>query len=157
MGVNNKVRFLSIFGLTPFVLSSFGVWFIPFNLPFEAVFMLFFLYALMINSFLSGNLWAYNLQLRRTPLLPIIFFFIPIGVFAIVGFTAYQAFQLQPLLGLSTAFAFMLSYAGIYLYESRAQRYDDYYMRFRFLLTVIVIVCHVSWIVFFVRILSMIN
>ncbi|MEC9415474.1 MAG: DUF3429 domain-containing protein [Pseudomonadota bacterium] len=156
MKTDNKVRFLSILGLIPFVLSSFGVWFIPFNLPYEVILMPFFLYALMINSFLSGNLWAYNLQQRRNPLLPIVFFFMPIVVFAIVGFTAYQAFQLQPLLGLSAVFAFMTSFASIYLYELKTQRHDDYYMRLRFFLTLIVIVCHVCWVVFFARILSLI-
>ena len=141
-------------GLVPFVLLSFGVWFIPYNLPYEALCLPFFLYALMINSFLSGNLWSYNLDLRMSPIVPIIFFFLPLALFFMMTIITYNSLQLGPILGLSAVLASISSFLGIYLYESKNKEHQPYYLLLRRRLTVVVVICHLSWAAFFIRIIS---
>lgn len=152
--IKNKVSLLSIMGLIPFLSLSFGVWFIPFNLPYEALCLPFFLYALMINSFLSGNLWSYNLDQKISPIVPIIFFFLPLALFFVMTIITYNSLQLGPILGLSAVLAFISSFLGIYLYELKNKEHEPYYSLLRLRLTAVVVICHLSWAAFFIRIIT---
>ena len=152
--IKNKVSLLSIMGLIPFLSLSFGVWFIPFNLPYEALCLPFFLFSLMINSFLSGNLWSYNLDQRISPIVPIIFFFLPLAVFFVMTIITYNSLQLGPILGLSAVLAFISSFLGIYFYELKNKEHEPYYSRLRLRLTAVVVICHLSWAAFFIRIIT---
>ena len=153
MSIENKVKLLSYLGLIPFLSLSFSVWFLPYNVPYETLCLSFFFYALMINSFLSGNLWSYNLERKINPFIPIIFFFLPILFFLVVIMLTYQAFQLGASLGLSATLSFIASFCGIYIYERRTVEHEDYYSNLRLQLTLVVVTCHLSWVIFFLNIL----
>tara|TARA_B100000579_G_C22673000_1_gene776544 strand:- start:445 stop:930 length:486 start_codon:yes stop_codon:yes gene_type:complete len=155
MNTTNQVKLLSNLGLIPFLFLSFGAWFLPYNVPYETLCLSFFFYALMINSFLSGNLWGYSLEKKINPFIPIIFFFLPILFFLVVILLTYQAFQLEASLGLSASLSFMLLFSGIYLYEKRIIKHEDYYSLLRLRLSTIVIICHLSWVIFFANILRL--
>tara|TARA_B100001123_G_scaffold403041_1_gene491147 strand:- start:955 stop:1425 length:471 start_codon:yes stop_codon:yes gene_type:complete len=155
MSTENKVKLLGYLGLIPFLSLSFFVWFLPYNVPYETLCLSFFFYALMINSFLSGNLWSYNLERKINPSIPIIFFFLPILFFLVVIMLTYQAFQLGASLGLSATLSFIASFCGIYIYEKRTVGHEDYYSNLRLQLTLVVVTCHLSWVIFFLNILRM--
>ena len=153
MSTNNKVKLLGYLGLIPFLFLSFGAWFLPYNVPYETLSLSFFFYALMINSFLSGNLWSYNLERRISPIVPIVFFFLPILFFLFLLWLTYEAFQLGASLGLSATLSFIASFSGMYFYERRTIVHEDYYSNLRLQLTLVVITCHLSWVIFFLNIL----
>ena len=153
MSNSNQVRWLGNLGLIPFLVLSFGVWFLPYNVPYETVCLSFFFYALMINSFLSGNLWSYNLERRISPIVPIAFFFLPILFFLFLLWLTYEAFQLGASLGLSATLSFIASFTGMYFYEKRTVEHEDYYSNLRLQLTLVVVTCHLSWVIFFLNIL----
>jgi len=108
----------------------------------------------MINSFLSGNLWSYNLDQKISPIIPIIFFFLPLALFFVMTIITYNSLQLGPILGLSAVLAFISSFLGIYLYELKNKEHEPYYSLLRLRLTAVVVICHLSWAAFFIRIIT---
>ena len=74
---SKSVQLLGYFGLIPFVIPSILVWNLSPYSPVELLFLFFCLYSLLVCSFLTGSIWAFRINLDKSPLGSILLFSMP--------------------------------------------------------------------------------
>jgi hypothetical protein len=155
---NSKmVQLLGYLGLVPFVFPSVIVWNLSFNTPVEFLFLIFCSYSLLVCSFLAGSIWAFNINLNQSPLGSIVLFFMPFFASILMLVLFNQAIALsvvninaiEHLISIALLLLLLSSYVVLYVYEVKLLAHKNYYRKMRFWLTLIVILAHSSWLLFF--------
>ena len=137
MKQDQKILLLGYSGLIPFLAIPILSFFFEDN---RQIFLQFFVvYSLGIYTFLTGNLWSMSINQQKEPIYPILLFFlpwilmIPIGLFT----TPY----------ISSILALVFSFLTAYLYEKNLFDQILFYKQMRFRLTMIVIICHLIFLI----------
>jgi hypothetical protein len=158
MKVSKIVQLLGYLGLIPFVLPSIMVWNLSVNTPAEFLFLIFCVYSLLVCSFLTGTIWAFNINLNRSPLDSILLFLMPLISSFMLMALFNQALALsmvnvnaiEGIVSIVLVSSLLLSYVILYAYEIKLFEHKYYYKKMRLWLTLAVISAHVSWLLFFI-------
>ena len=154
---SKSVQLLGYFGLIPFVIPSILVWNLSPYSPGELLFLFFCLYSLLVCSFLTGSIWAFRINLDKSPLGSILLFSMPFFASILVLALFNQAIVLsvvdingiEHLISIFLLLLLLMSYVFLYVYEAKLLAHRNYYKRMRFWLTLVVVLTHSSWLLFF--------
>ena len=135
MSQKQKVQLLGYSGLLPFII-------LPLLMLLNEggsknIFEWFFVYSLLIYTFLTGSFWALSILSNKEPTYPILLFFLPLLSTAIFSSIFNQEDSL--------ILALLSSFFVAYLYEKNVFDHEVYYQQMRLILSTVVMISHI-WI-----------
>ena len=134
MSQKQKIQLLGYSGLLPFII-------LPLLMLLNEggsknIFEWFFVYSLLIYTFLTGSFWSLSIQSNKEPTYPILLFFLPLFVAAIFSFVFNQEDSL--------ILALLSSFFIAYFYELKTFDHEMYYQQMRLILSTVVIISHIG-------------